>query len=445
MLVHCKLNNSFVKSQFHNIVFRRNFSIIERYLRAVPNADELKGSVEVGTVDQFIKEKKGSTYFPPSISRGTIPKEAYLNIFCPPKQPEQPKFLKVVLVGAPNSGKSSLLNCILNKTVSAVSPKVNTTQNNIKGVFSKNNTQIVFFDCPGILPSHKKSKFCKILTAQAWKGYEEADLILFLVDVVKKPSTELFDLLRVIAPKENPFLSSDSESESESESDMEEEEEEKKIESILWKDIQQMEQQKSNVKTNFLENRRKLMESYDKNQETNEDQLKNIIPPVILVLNKVDLCTHSKWANARAKEFLHHANFDNLFFISAKYNKGVDELLDYLMTCKMKNGLWVYPEETYTTLTKVQVVEQLVKTYLFCWFNKDVPYKLKHNIISWIEQPKSIVIEYQIIVKNEKVAKMICGIHNKLIINMRKNVSYKLTKLWNTHVYVYIHVKALSY
>lgn len=61
------------------------------------------------------------------------------------------KILHVGLCGAPNSGKSTLLNTFVGKKLSAVSHKVNTTRLEIMGIKNVGNTQLIFHDTPGIL------------------------------------------------------------------------------------------------------------------------------------------------------------------------------------------------------------------------------------------------------------------------------------------------------
>ena len=61
----------------------------------------------------------------------------------------------VSLIGFPNAGKSTLLNSLIKKKVSIISPKVQTTQEEIMGILNLNNTQIIFCDTPGL---NKKKK-----------------------------------------------------------------------------------------------------------------------------------------------------------------------------------------------------------------------------------------------------------------------------------------------
>ena len=62
----------------------------------------------------------------------------------------QSKLLKAIIVGKPNVGKSTLLNCIVGEKVSIVSRKAQTTQRNTTGVITKDNCQLIFYDTPGL-------------------------------------------------------------------------------------------------------------------------------------------------------------------------------------------------------------------------------------------------------------------------------------------------------
>lgn len=87
----------------------------------------------------------------------------------------------IALVGRPNVGKSTLLNGILETKVSIVSNKPQTTRNNIQGVYNEDGYQMIFIDTPGI---HKPmNNLGKHLNRQALFSLEDADLVLFLVDV----------------------------------------------------------------------------------------------------------------------------------------------------------------------------------------------------------------------------------------------------------------------
>ena len=86
----------------------------------------------------------------------------------------------VALLGRPNVGKSTLLNAILNKKVSIISPKPQTTRNNIMGVYNDEDSQIVFVDTPGV---HKPYfRLGEFMNKQALSSVRDVEAIVLLVD-----------------------------------------------------------------------------------------------------------------------------------------------------------------------------------------------------------------------------------------------------------------------
>ena len=86
----------------------------------------------------------------------------------------------VALIGPPNAGKSTLLNQIIGEKVAIVSPKPQTTRNQITGILTRENVQIVFLDTPGV--HQRKGKLNSLLLKAAWDGLVAADVIVLLLD-----------------------------------------------------------------------------------------------------------------------------------------------------------------------------------------------------------------------------------------------------------------------
>mgnify|MGYP003946173781 CR=1 FL=1 len=86
----------------------------------------------------------------------------------------------VALIGRPNVGKSTLMNEAIGQKIAIMSDKPQTTRNQIRGIYTDDQGQIIFLDTPGI---HKpKSKLGEYLVKTAQNAFTEVDLILFLVD-----------------------------------------------------------------------------------------------------------------------------------------------------------------------------------------------------------------------------------------------------------------------
>ncbi len=86
----------------------------------------------------------------------------------------------VALVGAPNAGKSTLLNTLVGSKLSIVSPKVQTTRRRVLGIAEAGSSQLIFVDTPGIFVP--KVRLERAMVAAAWQGAGDADLIVVLVD-----------------------------------------------------------------------------------------------------------------------------------------------------------------------------------------------------------------------------------------------------------------------
>lgn len=86
----------------------------------------------------------------------------------------------IALIGAPNAGKSTLLNALIKSRVSIITPKPQTTRGRIRGVANEGDSQLVFVDTPGIFEA--KPKFEKAMVDAAWLGVDESDMVVLVVD-----------------------------------------------------------------------------------------------------------------------------------------------------------------------------------------------------------------------------------------------------------------------
>ena len=100
----------------------------------------------------------------------------------------------VAIIGAPNAGKSTLLNQLVGSKVAIVTHKVQTTRARIRGIAIEGNAQIVFVDTPGIFKP--KRRLDRAMVDAAWGGAEDADQVLLLVDVQKGITEEVRAILK---------------------------------------------------------------------------------------------------------------------------------------------------------------------------------------------------------------------------------------------------------
>jgi len=89
----------------------------------------------------------------------------------------------VALIGAPNAGKSTLINALVGSKVSIVSHKVQTTRMLVRGIAIEESSQLIFVDTPGIFAP--KRRLDRAMVTTAWSGAHDADLTVLLIDARK--------------------------------------------------------------------------------------------------------------------------------------------------------------------------------------------------------------------------------------------------------------------
>ena len=91
----------------------------------------------------------------------------------------------IAVIGAPNAGKSTLVNQLVRAKVSIVSPKVQTTRTRVTGILAEGRDQAIFVDTPGIFRGAKR-RLEKAMVDAAWRQAAETDRLMLVIDVAKK-------------------------------------------------------------------------------------------------------------------------------------------------------------------------------------------------------------------------------------------------------------------
>jgi GTP-binding protein Era len=103
----------------------------------------------------------------------------------------------VALIGAPNAGKSTLINALVGTKVSIVTPKVQTTRALIRGITIEGAAQLIFVDTPGIFSP--KRRLDRAMVGTAWGSTQDADLVALLIDSRKGLTDDEDAILRTLA------------------------------------------------------------------------------------------------------------------------------------------------------------------------------------------------------------------------------------------------------
>jgi GTP-binding protein Era len=97
----------------------------------------------------------------------------------------------VAVIGAPNAGKSTLVNALVGQKVAIVSPKAQTTRSRLMGIALAGAAQILLVDTPGIFEPRRRLD--RAMVAAAWTGAQDADLILLVIDASERVSEQLLE------------------------------------------------------------------------------------------------------------------------------------------------------------------------------------------------------------------------------------------------------------
>lgn len=272
------------------------------------------------------------------------------------------KFGFVAVLGAPNAGKSTLVNRLIGAKVSIVSPKVQTTRSRIRGILVEGETQLVLVDTPGIFTA--TAQFERAMVASAWTESDDADQRLLLIDAQK---------------------------------------------------------------------------GLDKNTRGVIERLRCEKKKAILVLNKIDLLPKSKLLPL-IQELNGFQIFTDTFMISAKTGEQVEELKNFLIK-RAPRGVWMFPDDQLTDLPNRLFAAEVTREKLFLMLQKELPYTLSVETISYKEKETSIRIEQTIYVEREGLKPIVLGKNGQMIKKIGEAARYELKKLFEKEVHLFLFVK----
>ena len=108
----------------------------------------------------------------------------------------------IALIGAPNAGKSTLINALVGSKVAIVTPKVQTTRTLLRGIAMEDQAQLVFLDTPGIFAPRRRLDRAMVTTA--WSGAHDADIVAVLIDVKSGLNDDAEALLKKLQEVRQP-------------------------------------------------------------------------------------------------------------------------------------------------------------------------------------------------------------------------------------------------
>jgi GTP-binding protein Era len=323
---------------------------------------------------------------------------------------ERQKSIRVGILGVPNAGKSELVNALVGAKVSAVSRKTNTTRMETIGTTTREDTQLVFLDLPGIVgPEHYRNKAHESKVTMGWAAASTCDAILFVVDAnrqarkadwrVRETIDSLTEQMRKLRYEE--FLSPEDE-----------------------------------------------YEDADDVGEDDEDLVTNKTspPPGILVLNKVDLMDRSKRAEQLPELVQSLATdpkktFSKAFPVSALHSVGTEALFNHLLTLA-KYRPWDYSPSESTAMNDRSRAIEVVRESVYDQVHKEICYGIEIVHKSWEDfRDGSVRIEHDLFVKSGGNRKIVVGKDGRTIGQIGVKARHVLEALLGRRVHLLLNVR----
>ncbi|XP_034746660.1 GTPase Era, mitochondrial isoform X2 [Etheostoma cragini] len=352
-----------------------------------------------------------------------------------PDQPDNPKVLKVAIIGAPNAGKSTLSNQLLGRKVFAVSKKVHTTRSRALGVLTEDDTQIILLDTPGLttVSKVKRHQLEKTLLVDPWNTVKEADLMVVLVDVADRWMCSRLDLevLKCLAqhPDTPAILVLN------------------KVDLVKAKD--RLLDFTAELTCGVVNGRRMRIRPVikppwaDKRPEResqlalDEDNAGPAGPEGSAEPNSV--LSKEQLKALRSQQGWPH--FKDVFMLSSVDREDVETLKSYFMAAA-KPGSWQYHSEVLTDQSPEEICTNIIREKLLEYLPQEVPYSMTQCVELWQEgENGELDISVKLYAKKDTHMRMVIGTGGQMVARMAREAGEDLSHVFLREVRLKLSVK----
>jgi len=286
----------------------------------------------------------------------------------------------VALVGAPNAGKSTLLNSLIGAKVSIVSRKAQTTRATVRGILVDGAAQLIFVDTPGLFAP--KRRLDRAMVAAAWGAAGDADALALLIDARQEIGAR------------------------------------QAIGGAAKRDGVEIGEATQTILATLREQR----------------------APKFLVINKVDLVDRPLLL-ALAERLNAALPFADTFMTSALTGDGVDRFRARLAAA-MPKGPWLYPEDQIADAPLRALAAEITREKLFERLHDELPYQTTVETESWKDQPDgSARVEQTIYVTRESHKKIVIGEGGRTIKAIGSAARKEIAEAHEAPVHLFLFVK----
>jgi GTP-binding protein Era len=287
----------------------------------------------------------------------------------------------IAVIGAPNAGKSTLVNTLVGTKVAIVSRKVQTTRTTLRGIAIEGASQLVFIDTPGIFAP--KRRLDRAMVEAAWGGAGDADLVLLVVDAAKGIDE---DVERILGKLAAALVIPEAEAQS-----------------------------------------RPSGTAPDRQRKP------------LLALNKVDRVRKERLLELAA-DLNARLPFAATFMISALDGDGVTDLKAYLAR-SVAPGPWHYPEDEVTDAPLRMLAAENTREKIYDRLHDELPYQVAVETTAWQEQGKAVRIEQTIFVERDSQKRIVLGKGGAMIKQLSMESRKGLAEILERPVHLFLFVK----
>ena len=286
----------------------------------------------------------------------------------------------VAIIGAPNAGKSTLVNALVGEKVSIVTHKVQTTRFQIRGIAMLDDAQLVLVDTPGIFKAKETDRLSRSMVHAAWTGADDADAIVHVVDA--------------------PAFIRQTKGEGSSQDRLASEDTERVLKGLRLR------------------------------------ARKN----VFLALNKIDEVERSELLEV-ISHFSGQDVFMETFLISALNRDGVDHMAQALISV-MPKGPYLYPPDQAADIPSRLMAAEITREKLFLRLHQELPYASMVETEKWTKQKNGdIRIDQIIYVKRDSQKPIVLGKNGKTIKDIGAKARLEMQDWLGRKVHLFLFVK----
>lgn len=286
----------------------------------------------------------------------------------------------VAIIGAPNAGKSTLVNALVGEKISIVTHKIQTTRYQIRGIAMLGHAQAVLVDTPGIF--EPKGRLDRSMVHAAWSGVADADAIVHVIDA---PSY-------------------------------------------------------FNVVTNNEPTSQDKMGAKDTERVIKGLKKRELSKATYLALNKIDLLPRENLLQL-IETFKETSVYTDIFLISALGGDGVDDL-SKVLAGTMPKGPWLYPEDQAADIPARLMAAEITREKLFLRLHNELPYASHVETESWkVQKDRSIRIEQVIYVRRKSQKPIVLGKNGQTIKQIGQSARIDMQDSFGTKVHLFLFVK----